>query len=264
MSYTTTLYALDLDRLRTAIGSKDSALLGRVKRECLDDPSDGRTLGKLLRVELDEAGAILLDGRRAEIEQVKQEVQKLTGTGDRVRMAPQDSRARPDVSQAIREAMIAIAASGGRMPSRETCRKEDLWNDHDDENPGEEETGVRRLIFGEFSGLDTASDDAYALQTLCNVLGTELDTDDALGDLGDLQIDSPLCKWRMPVDLTQPDDFPFVSYLMSEEVAAEVARLESMDLSFPDDKDIEYARNVLLKCLEEANKNDRAVVAFYY
>jgi hypothetical protein len=270
MSYTTTLYAVDLDRLRAAIGSKDNVLLDRVKRELLDDESDDRIRGKLIRVEVDETGTVYLDGKEVEIEQVKQAVQSLTGTRDRVRMPAPDSRARPDVSSVIIQTMNDMAASAGRTPSFESCPKEHLWLDEDDDgydddgSPSEDYTGVRRLIFGESAGLDTASDDAYALQDLCRVLGTELDTDDALGDLDPLQIDSPLCRWRMPVHLPQPEDFPFVSYLTPEEVAAEVMRLESMNLSFRDDEDIEYARKVLLECLKEANKKNQAVVAFYY
>jgi hypothetical protein len=79
-----------------------------------------------------------------------------------------------------------------------------------------------------------------------------------------LELDSPLSRWRMPVNLPQPADFPFISYLTPKEVAAEAERLGSMDLSFPDDADIEEAREVLLGCLKEASEENRAVVAFYY
>jgi len=159
-----------------------------------------------------------------------------------------------------------MGIASGRMPSFETCSKESLWNgdEDEDEDSDENDSRFRRLIFAEFSDPETASDDAYALQELCRELGTELDTDDALGGIDDLQIDSPLCNGRMPVDMPKPFDFPFVSYLTPEEVAAEVQRLQSMDLSYPDDSDLEYAREVLLKCLEEAQEENHAVVAFYY
>ena len=138
----------------------------------------------------------------------------------------------------------------------------------DIDEPSEVDVAVRRLIFGvdpgqtEFEGF-RESNDAHALRELCGVIGTWLDDDDSLGDLEPLELDSPLCVERMPVDLPQPRDFPSVRYLEADEVAAEVKRLETMDLSFEDDSDIEYARKMLFECLREADKMGRAVVAFY-
>ena len=58
MSYATTLYAVDLDQLRAAIGSRDAKLFARVKRKCLNEPE--RRIGRLIRIEFDDAGTLLL------------------------------------------------------------------------------------------------------------------------------------------------------------------------------------------------------------
>jgi hypothetical protein len=110
---------------------------------------------------------------------------------------------------------------------------------------------VEELIAGTFNDPSSAHMYGYALQELCEYLGTQLDSD-MVGDVCDLELDSPLEDVRHPVALPDIADFPMISSLSQEALAAEVERLGSMDLAFPDDEDIEEARRELLECLKQA------------
>ena len=93
--------------------------------------------------------------------------------------------------------------------------------------------------------------------------GTWLDGD-LVGDVQDGSLETPLEDQRPPIALPEIDDFPFISSLSKEPLHVEVARLESMDLSFPDDEDIEESRRELLECLKQAAAKGHGVVTFYY
>ena len=60
------------------------------------------------------------------------------------------------------------------------------------------------------------------------------------------------------------DDFPTVSFLTTEEVRHEVARLGALDLSFPKSPAIERDRQALVRQLRSAAEAGQSVVAFYY
>ncbi len=253
---------MDIEELTAALGSCDQSLYQTLIDKGLDE-SVNQKRGRILRVELGDNGSILLDGREVQLEALKHAIEDLKGRRDRVRIPATDSRSRPEIMNVIHEAITHVHEEHGVMPSIEMGRKDDLWDEEDEEESGDTENGVRRLIFGKTEGSENASN-AYALECLCQVLGHELDTDDALGDIDDLQIQSPLIQSRMPVTIDTPEDFPVVSYLTAEEVTTEIRRLESIDLSFPEDGDIENARYLLQRCLVRANESERAVISFYY
>lgn len=122
---------------------------------------------------------------------------------------------------------------------------------------------IEELIKGQFTAADSGHMYGYALEGLCQYLGTRLDSD-SVGDICDLELNSPLEDVRHPIALPEIDDFPMISSLSREAVAAEVERLESLDLAFPDDEEIEDARNELLGCLRQAAAKKLGVVTFYY
>jgi hypothetical protein len=66
------------------------------------------------------------------------------------------------------------------------------------------------------------------------------------------------------VKIPKGDDFPYISYLDSPEVRAEVDRLRAMDLSLPSDPECEGERRRFLELLERAAAQNRGVVGFYY
>jgi hypothetical protein len=122
---------------------------------------------------------------------------------------------------------------------------------------------IEELINGRFTDPDSAFIYGYALEGLCRHHGTRLDNDQ-IGDVFDLELDSPLEDVRHPVALPEIDDFPMISSLSKDTVVAEVERLESMDLAYSDDEEIEEARRELLECLKEAAAKGLGVVTFYY
>ncbi|QDV35514.1 DUF7691 family protein [Tautonia plasticadhaerens] len=178
MGYSTTLYGVDLERLRTALGSEDRALLARIKEA-----------------------------------------------------------------------------------ERDEFERSDDWFDEDRLTLAQ---ALDDLIEGRVSRPDCGFQYAYALELLCRWLGAELPHDDLLGSLDDLEVETLLERARLPVEIPTPEDFPVVSHLTSEEVHGELVRLSAIDLSFPEDEDIEEARHALVRCLEAARKRGVGVVSFYY
>lgn len=264
MSYSTALYAVDLDRLRAAIGSRDEGIVDLIKRKHLNRNVPSRC--RVLRVEVADDEAIRLDGKPASIDAFVAEMQELTQPGDNVRFHPSQSETGKRLGQAMIHTWQAMYASSGFGPMLYSCAKEQVWDEDDDFSPADtsdQEDAIRKLVFGDLD-VHVGSDYAYALEYLCKLYGRRLNDDDALGDLEPLGLNSALCNWRMPVAIPKPDNFPYVSYLTAEEVTAEASRLEKVDLSFPEDEDNQHARRILLRCLKQARKNKAAIVAFYY
>lgn len=170
MSYSTMIYAVDLDRLRKTVGSRKGSLIRKLKRRVDDDADD------------DEIS----------------------------------------VAQAVEE-----------------------------------------LIKGSFTAPGSAHQYGYALEHVCGHLGTCLDSN-SVGDVSELELNTPLADLRHPVALPEIADFPFISSLSKDAVDAEVERLGSMELSFPDDEEIEEARRELFECLRQAAARRLGVVTFYY
>lgn len=104
----------------------------------------------------------------------------------------------------------------------------------------------------------------YALKLMCETLGEWLPDDDMIGDLEPLELQSPLEKYRCPIDIPANQGFPFIAFLTADEVQHEAKRLESIDLSFPNDEDIEEAREAFANCVNEAATKNLAIVTFYY
>jgi len=80
---------------------------------------------------------------------------------------------------------------------------------------------IEELIRGLFTDTDSGYMYGYALEGLCQHLGTRLDSD-SVGDVCDLELDSPLEDARHPIALPEIDDFPMISSLSLEAVVSEV------------------------------------------
>ena len=100
---------------------------------------------------------------------------------------------------------------------------------------------------------------------LCRIIGDHLPDDDAIGDLAPLEIASPLESPKHPINIPKEmNDFPRISYLEPTEVKIESIRLSSIDIAFPNDEDIEEAREAYKNCIDLAAEQNLAVVTFYY
>lgn len=121
------------------------------------------------------------------------------------------------------------------------------------------------LLSNSFKHPDAGHQYGYALEILCRIIGDHLPDDDAIGHLGPLEIDSPLETPKHPIDIPKElDQFPRISYLAPNEVKTERDRLSSIDIGFPNDEDIEEAREAYKNCINIAAEKGLAVITFYY
>lgn len=185
MSYSTTLYAVDIEHLQATFGSQDAALLANIERKYAGEIADSNT-------SFDEE--------------------------------------------------IAEGA-----PTRQKA--------------------LREIIDGEITRPDYGFQYGYALEYLCRHLGEIVASrflNGVFGSLADLEVDTFLAQDRLPLPLPEPDDFPFISYMTPEEITEELQRLAGMDLSYPEDEEIEAERHDFRDCLKKAEAAQLGIVAFYY
>ena len=129
-------------------------------------------------------------------------------------------------------------------------------------NFGTSDDALSDLVFG---NLDSGGPEhGYAFEVMCFVLGKLLPDDDLIGDLEPLELDTPLQQPRNPVPLNEYSDFPVINFLTVDEVAAESRRLSELALEFPDDEDIQEARNAFFQCVRIAADKKLGIVSFYH
>ena len=121
------------------------------------------------------------------------------------------------------------------------------------------------LISNSFKHPKAGHQYGYALEMLCRIIGDHLPDEDAIGHLGPLEIGSPLETPRHPINIPkQVDEIPRISYLEPNEVKTERTRLSTIEIAFPNDEDIEEAREAYKNCIDRAAEQNLAVVTFYY
>jgi hypothetical protein len=130
----------------------------------------------------------------------------------------------------------------------------------DDPSLGE---AIRQIVAGEARGSRPSHQYGYGLKLLCQVEGAWLPDDDLIADLEPLELHSPLEQLRLPIDVPANQDFPFISFLDASEVRREAERLASLDLSYPNDEDIQEAREAYAACITQAAEAGKAVISFY-
>ncbi len=148
----------------------------------------------------------------------------------------------------------------------ETVRKadpEEFESQLDDDDPTVGQA-LQEIINGESRSSSYAHQYGYAFKLMCQTLGEWLPDDDMIGDLEPLELQSPLEAFRSPINIPANRDFPYIAYLTADEVQREAKRLETIDLSFPMDEDIEEAREAYANCINEAATKNLAVVTFYH
>ena len=123
---------------------------------------------------------------------------------------------------------------------------------------------LRQIVAGETTQAARYSHQyGYALKLLCEVDGEWLPDNDAIADLEPLELRSPLEEYRLPIDIPANKGFPIISFLDASEVRREAERLAALDLSYPEDEEIQEAREAYAACIEHAAEQGRAVISFY-
>jgi hypothetical protein len=266
MAYATKLYAIDLDALTSAVGSRDARLLRRLRpakkplKGGKRDPMQGP------RVKLTRKSEIVLNGRPVSFDELRTELNRRTWKGTYLFTYLESGRR---TGRWSKPGSFALALSKlypwTQFLGEMTCDSdEDLVQGWEDDEISEEQAAAE-LIQGRVSQPRQAHQYGYGLERLCQLLGSRLATiEGKRGMLQVLKLNTPLSNERSPVALPKRDDFPVIGFLAADEVEREVERLRGLDLSYPKSAEIEEDRKTFCRCLEKASKKRIGIVAFYY
>lgn len=267
MGYSTTIYAVDLDVLRSAIGSQDMDLVERLRKLESGKPVDP-TKGP--RVKLALNSDIFLNGKLVTWEEFKVAIidPKWSGT-DLYKLDEQGRRTgrwseTGSFSRALQQVLGQVPAALSVSGIYSCDSEQELLTGWQDSEEISEEAAAEELITGTISVPDAAHQYGYGLELICQLVGTRLGSIGGKRRMKALKLDTPLATTRVPISLPEYDDFPYISHLSDEEVCEELSRLRAMDLSYPKSRLIERDRQVLLGYLEDAGQQELGVVAFYY
>lgn len=267
MGYSTTIYAVDLNVLRSSIDSGNLELIDRL-RKCEAPPASGNdvdpTKGPRIRLALNSD--IFLNGNRVSWEEFTVAIldPKWHGTNLYTFQEPGQRTGQWSELGSFKKAMRQ-AIAGSQFIGELVCDSEEelLSGWHEDEGISAE-TAAEELILGTISFPDAGYQYGYGLERICRCIGTLLGSISGKNRMKSLKLSTLLEKIRCPVSLPKYDDFPYISHLSHSEVELEIDRIRAMDLSYPKSKLIEEGRRSLLRFLEYAGREQLGVVAFYY
>ena len=282
MSYSTTLYAVDIGALSAAIGSGDESLLQRLRdaNAAADDTLSEVELPGDVTLRITGEGQVLFNDQPMTLEEVSRAVLSIesgtlevvmeypwTKQHEAVVLANNENIPKSGIEQVITrwECHDPTISKNLDQTPHVTWSRTEVDEDEDNSsfrpNFGASDDALSDLVFG---NLDSSGPEhGYALEVMCFVLGKFLPDDDLIGDLEPLELDTPLQQPRNPVPLNEYSDFPVISFLKADEVAAESRRLSNLALDFPDDEDIEEPRNAFSQCVRIAADKRLGIVSFY-
>lgn len=269
MSYTTYLYAVDLGQLQSAVGSNEHKLIERVRNaeaslgnnliQIEEDPS------KCPRVKVTRKSEIFLNGQPVSWREFQTAIVSPQWKNTTLYLYQQGLSGKregrfQELGRFVRAIDSLLDKAGIRAirgiesdPEKLVAKVKNRKFTADD--------ALIELIEGKPTRPRSAHQYGYALESLCRALGQALGN---LGDLVYLKLDTPLTGIRSPAPLPAIKGFPVIGYLTDDEVKVEVNRLQSMDLSFPADEEVQQERKTFLQYLQQAARGAKAVVRFYY
>lgn len=285
MGYSTRLYAVEIATLNDAIGSCDQALLKRLQEvnQQVDEPPAEADLRGDVTLRITKEGQILFNEQPMSLDELSQEVLAIesgslevvmeapwTKTHEAVTLANNETIPKSGLERVITryESDDPQLAQYLDQTPKITWSRNKLDEDETDDDltyqPAFDisEEILSDLVSGNLN--QSGAEHGYALEIMCFTLGKLLPDDDLIGDLEPLELETPLQLPRIPVPLKEYHDFPVISFLTAEEVAAEFQRLSRLNLEFPSDEDIEEAREAFFKCIKIAAGEKLSVVAFYH
>jgi hypothetical protein len=258
MGYSTMIYAMDLDRLQSAVGSGDAKLIQRLS-------PTRRKVPKNPRVYVNSGSNIFLNGQFMTVDELCAELSRPKW---RKTILYYHEAARIRSGPWVK--LYSLAGEiGKRTPDDQFEIIEmsvgDVGADTEELEELSAEVAAAELVAGRLSRPKSGSSYGYGLKRLCEEVGTLLTAIEGKGGmLKALRLDTPLSKERFPVKMPNYRDFPRVGYLTPAEVKKEVARLGGLDLAYPKDDLIEADRKEYLAALRKAAKKGLGVVAFYH
>lgn len=267
MGYSTTLYAVDLDALKSKIGSSDAALMKRFGRAKKKQATRAKHETQGPRVKVTKDSELFLNGQAVSFDELIAALYNPAWKGTYLYEYQEIGGKRSGVFRKLGSFAEAFypALPPNHYIGTMCCNSEQElltgWQD-DDISLSQ---ACLELVAGNITRPDCAPQYGYALEKLCSVLGTHLATIEGRGGiLSHLALDTRLCDERSPVDLPERDDFPTISYLASEEVQRELAQLATQDLSFPESPEAEEDRRTFFEAMQKAASKQLGIVAFYY
>jgi hypothetical protein len=255
MGYASTLYGVQLASLQASIGSNDQQLLERCMTTSRPEPVANVPAAVFLA-----DGGIVWNEARLSPEELKAELAKIE-PGTKIPAIDQRSG---DFMEKFKTSEAIMTVIQAAMRERMFGFQWEVSKENSDEFPLEE--AISDLIKGVFTQKDEDNtfQYGYALERLCLTIGTHLGTLEGELLLRHLKLKSPLSRKKNPVKLPKSDDVPEISFLSSEDVRAELARVNSLDLAFPADLDVEGGRREYASIVAKAAGLDLAIVAFGY
>lgn len=280
MGYSTMLYAVDIGALKSAFGSKDQALLARVREAVLEGQAgDQQDPTKGPRVHVNWKSEIYFNGRLVSRDEFKENLLSPEWAGTwlfaYLEIDPPPGQKREgefkvlgSFAQFLYPLLKYEISETGEVKKHiigvKYCSTEkDFLELGNPKDAITEDQALEEIIAGKITQPRNAHTYGYALEKLCLALGTFLD---AVGTdrLRSLKLKTRLSKTRLPIKLPKSEDFPYISFLDAQELREEVARLRTMDLSDPKDPENEEERKYFLQLLEQAAAQNRGVVGFYH
>jgi hypothetical protein len=263
MGHSSAIVAVDLDKLKAAVGSRDAALVRKLRpKKAAPSPNDGP------RVLVGPKGELYLNREPVTFDELQKRLRQRKWKGTDLFYC--DSRGGhrvPGFEDRMRfRNSIINPIPHWQFESYAICFNEDeLYSGFDDDEITEERAAAE-LVEGRVTRPDEGHQYGYGLEKLCRLLGTFLVGIEGKGGmLAALKLNTPLAKERSPVRLPKArDEFPVIGYLTAAEVEREVKRLDGLDLSYPRSELIEADRKELVRALKKAAKKAVGVVAFYH
>ena len=271
---------MNLDRLRSACGSKDTGIVESVYSA--EQGASGRqkpvdeTKGP--RILVTWKSDILLNGQPVTKEELKNALLDSRWTGTMLyqflEAPPRGESKQGEFSKPGSFANFLYGLAPFFQEHGTTFRDqfvgicsvsslESLADLEKDSDSISDDDALLEIVNGKFSKPECGSVYGYALERLCNVLGTRLD-DVGTNRLKSLELDTALTKIRSPVKLPKYRDFPYISFLERDEVQEEYGRLCTITDIFGEDDEFDAERRLFVRCLNEALTMDCGIVGFYY
>ncbi len=276
MGYSTTLYAVDISELKAAFGSKEAALLARVRAAGEGAPRVDPTKGPRIRVNW--KSEITLNGQPVTPDEFRHALLDAKWKGTFLYTC-QDGPPRGEKRQGVFQETGSFArflqslgpffqthrlVYATHFAGINACTSPQQFADAGSgEDDITDDQALEELIAGKLTQPEHSPTYGYALERLCAALGERLGPS-GTDQLKSLKVKTPLSKVRLPVRIPKVDDFPYISYLDAAEVRAEVERLRAMDLAYPADPGVEAERRRFLDLLARAADQGRGIVGFYY
>lgn len=254
MGLTTSLYAIDLDKLKSSIGSRDPELIN-----AFIPKSKKKVKNQKLVVNIDLAGHIFISGVPHDEKSLASEMVHSQWTNKEMDVIFKGGKNPNRISP--EQAKVRLLIENLYPKTKMSCLGW-LWDWSESDDELSTEQAALELVMGRITRKDCGNEYGYGLQLLCKKLGQHLGNIE--GELeASVQWKTKLTKERSPIKLPGYDGFPSISYLTPKEVQGEFEKF-SKGTEQVSEKWRKTLRTRFIKFLQSAAGQEKAVVTFCY